>query len=357
MFTAPFLVVMSHEKEVLDHIRKIVDQLVLENHPTPISVFEATSRKLRLPVPTSYSTPRPPSIPTCSGVDFNTVEDFAILKSAGIGLDDIKIFLIANGIKLLKEEHAGAKFWGKLITKGGGYYYIAVSGDGDIYCRTSRADAWIQLPSPTVENVRVCQLIQYVLTGDLKTVIYSHPLFNGTEMEYVSAVVKVLSDNCNITFDHPEGAQKMVPSVNCYPGIGLARFRHAESRRTLDKDERGTWTVEYFGDPNVYLNEVDLDGDVSHGSVLVKSNKWPGYSYVLSGTLKRGVQVYIGHGLMKEMLDAFFVLPPGEVQSDPLCSRNIKFNEIALNEEKPHAITGEVKSAVKNEKDSADNFT
>ena len=347
---------------VIAHLAAISRILLDVNHQNPLSMFETTSRLIRGDV-NSFSLPSPPQTEATKAtmsaplhpLDMSTREGLAILRSAGVGFAEAESVRVAMAVSHLKkrDDVTGlVRFWGKVVTKGGHDYYICeiTSSDGDeltYFCNVGLGEEWIRLPEAKPALLKMSRRCRCMMTGRLDARVLTHPIFPGTEAEYLSATIARIAAATTVGPTHADGAAgtSMVPSIHCHWKVGLSAFCHTRPailesgltvaedddagnsvnvgnprprlNRPLDKDQRGTWTVRYMGDPNVYTDEVDEKLDLSLGTVLVSSRDWVGAHYVLSGYRKQSCQIYVGTGLKQSSRGPFDVEPPNPVCSEP----------------------------------------
>lgn len=246
-------------------------------------------------------------------VDLETWEGFHILRKCGVPFCTIEAWKLSHCIHLLKKEKCTAKFWGKIFRSRDKCYFIAEVSEIDAsikyFCLEGLEGSWQPLSDPP--NVQ---------TGEFQEGLPA----DGTESEYLYEIVSRISSETRIEkrFEGSDlsGIVHVIPG---HPEVALRAFRRALnthrdtnkiSRKTLDKDEKGSWTVTYVGDPNLYVNCEHEDTDVFLGCILISSNAWPGAYCILSGFLGRSINFYIGDGCRP--------VTSRNTINDPLCKSN-----------------------------------
>lgn len=253
------------------------------------------------------------SIDWSQRVDLTTWENLFSLKLCGVHFPIEEAWNISRQMLVLKEEHCTGRFWGRIVlTAPERHYTIAeVKAENESYkyfCLVGSDDIWIALPDHSSETVQKNEC-EFFLTGDLDYIC------DGvSEADRLAAIIFRIAVSTSVDINRfGSDMNALIPSVHCHPLVSLCAFRRCRvpdgPRRSLDKDQKGWWSLQYVGDPNVYAHETNEEKDLSLGLVHISSNVWPGAHYVLSGFMERSFNCYVGSGLQRNELSLDHSLP------------------------------------------------
>lgn len=300
------------EIEVANYIRAQIEQC----HPLvvgdPLRIID-DCRAAILRANNPQESHRRLSIDWSQPVDLTTWENLFLLKLCGVHFPIEEAWNISRQMLVLKEEHCTGRFWGRIVlTATERHYTIAeVESEKELFkyfCLAGSDGIWTALPDHTSETAQKKEC-EFALTGDLDYIC------DGiSEADRLTAIITLISGSTCVDINRfGSDINALIPSLHCHPLISLSAFRRSRvpdgPRRTLDKDQKGSWSIQYVGDPNVYAHETNEEKDLSLGLVHISSNVWPGAHYLLSGYMDRSFNCFFGNGLERNELSLAHSLP------------------------------------------------
>jgi len=313
---------------LVEHLHAVVLELTRRGFRDPVGNFEYASELVEEGlVRSDNNIKKQVAAPLSVDPDphLETVEKLLLFRMVGVTLSDGAIARIGATVSRLKRDKdlSEVEFWGKVLTNGKKDYFICQSKQGDkmhTFYTVGWDGEWRCLEC--VDPLVLFNAVQYsyVFTGTPDAVVESVAARFGTEEEYLSAIVSRINA-CTSIGPVSHGKKRIIPTIHCHQHVGLGSFCHIDGSRDetapqvhevpsdvtawhnrgLDRDPKGSWTVRYFGDPNMYLDEKDDHMDLSLGRVRISSEVWPGYHYVLSGYLGTTASIYIGNGIRRDL--------------------------------------------------------
>lgn len=239
-------------------------------------------------------------------------------------------------------------------------------------CNSPDEGKWTALPDISPADINAARTIRVLLTGDLNRKIVTNPFYGKTEAFYLRAqiariamattlapkgIYRLNEDDKNVIEENtPEEGPIVPPStlamankenwvhytrsiLKCGRMTALAaegeeageEEEGAAPKKNDDPQEkllkpvsddckaRGdapAWTLRVCGDQTVFGATNPALPDLNYGTIVMKSNIWPGaYSFFSSGVWS---QVYLGDGHKLENKKTFFPVLPPTMVSDPV---------------------------------------
>lgn len=312
------------DEEIVACLSEAVKTMVLEN--LSVDHFEKVLHRLRRPVSEPVGLRNELGPDFVDDPDMLTFINMSLLKSAGLGYpkDIEECRAIASSLNRLRKSCGCSPiFFGRITTSGVNDYYVAYYEAADkveYYCRVGFGGDWRLLPEPTLVQSGLVGRINYRFTGNLGVSVMSHPQFGGTEDVFLAATVKRILQESTVFSMQTENrvpTDRIVPSIHCCQPPRLSAFSRLVATgkyKPLDRDQPGSWEIEYVGDPSMYINQQDAD--ICLGKVVIRSMSWLGAVFVVSDYLNRGVNMYDGTGMRMDGENLLDIMPPLSIQPE-----------------------------------------
>lgn len=309
--------VISYDEDI-KCLQNVTERMQSQTLTMSIENFENVLTHLNDPIVSCFRNAVPH---TESSGDISTYMNMLVLKSAGVEYPHTISECKAIAVSIEALGKANSEFFGRITTTGLNDYFVAIAEgafDLIVYCRQGFEGEWVELKGNQEPPLLMpIGLMNYPFSGRLESPVLSHPRFLGTEGDLLARLVKHIHSE---TWVYPMNLETrvpvscIIPSVHCCESSKLSSFCRLPPHKSLDRDPSGFWTSKYIGDPNVYIDADDKDA--SMGIVSIHASDWPGAHFVLSGYIRRAVNIYVGNGMKHEEHCSFPMYPPLPVQSE-----------------------------------------
>ncbi|KAI9184100.1 hypothetical protein H9P43_003153 [Blastocladiella emersonii ATCC 22665] len=210
------------------------------------------------------------------------------------------------------------------------------------YACTALGNPWVRLPDVLPEHITAARSIRKLMTGDLSTIIESHPLFPGTEAHYLRAQIARITAATVVcplgyyTFD-PESADEEHPELNTAIIVNAEyEVLPNESMLTLDNWVHQIPYVMPQG-RTVWVNPVKSggdgeDGDGERNEDEERDDEDDETGDATGGESEREIEPEIGPALLTPLIEDSEMAAGLQAWSVRACSRMLplKFTPIHL---------------------------
>jgi len=234
------------KEKVLEHVGKIIDQVISEKPKDAYSLVEVLSRMVKDAAPAAAATETTPEasealakhveklrtldkvpvdpdsgepVAVCAISDF--MEEAEILSWAGAGFSELESYKVMCSLRNLAaaQKDAGLvklRFWGKIMGTSADYYVAEAGGSSAAlpddeppateqpgqganayvyFVTTDLCGSWVQLPFIRPHEIIGSRTIKKMATGDPQAKVVTHPFFEGREEVLLRAqIARITAD-------------------------------------------------------------------------------------------------------------------------------------------------------------------
>ena len=237
--------IKSGEVNLYEHLVKVIKEMVLNNDPNSLQLFEYYSQKIKNnqedPSPfrpqeyeelQSYidaakktlNKPSPgpdeePAEPGPAGYLPNLMDESKLFEKCGVGFGEELTYTIFKSLEkfIIQKNIKEIKFWGKIIGSQHDYYIgesPAEAGEEELppdvepkgtginkmtyWVTTDLHGEWKELPIITPGQLTAARKIKYNFTGNLDKEICTNPHFNGKEAHLLKCQIVRINYSCTL---------------------------------------------------------------------------------------------------------------------------------------------------------------